>query len=234
MVRAVALGVLALAPTPGACFASLARSVGDSDAAHLYRAMLRDTCAAFERVPAAKRTVFVTSEHDGVALVRDLVGAAWNVVAHEGADEPTRFVSALSRLTADGDAGILVTGDSPLLSRAELAERAAHLDADDGALLGATSRGGLYLVGLGRPAPALFDDIAWTSDDLARSVRLAMIQAGRRVKELGELLDVEESTDLDALARALSDRELDVAKHTRQAVETLQGGRPSQRLLRTF
>lgn len=82
----VTLGVMARAPVPGRCKTRLAPMLGAAGAARLYEAMLRDSLDAFAGVGASRLVVLAAPEDSGVAALRSIASAAWEVIAQEGND----------------------------------------------------------------------------------------------------------------------------------------------------
>ena len=56
--------------------------------------------------------------------------------------------------------------------------------------------GGYALVALRRPAPALFEDIAWSTDTVMARTRERAAAAGLSLAELAPVADIDEPADL--------------------------------------
>ena len=69
-------------------------------------------------------------------------------------------------------------------------------------VLGPAEDGGYYLVGLTRPAPELFRDISWSTEQVLSQTRERAQQAGLRTSLLPVWRDVDTIEDLQALIEA--------------------------------
>lgn len=104
----------------------------------------------------------------------------------------------MTAFLADGhDCAIMVNSDSPTLPTGFIVEAIAALRAPgDRVVLGPALDGGYYLVGLKRPHPRLFQDIAWSTPDvLARTLDRAR-EIGLPAVLLPGWYDVDEPQDL--------------------------------------
>jgi hypothetical protein len=200
----VTLGVLAWAPTAGACLPKIAPSIGDENAAKLYAAMLRDTLDGFLHGPFDRFMVFGATEQGGLAVLARHVHAPWELVAQRGTTLNDRLANAMSDAAAGGGAVVVARSDVPTAPTSDLERAAAHLAAPRGAILGATERGGAWLVGLSAPAdPQVFRVAPWTADGAAAKTRAFYTERGLGLLELGEAYDVSTEADVDRLAAEL-------------------------------
>ena len=90
---------------------------------------------------------------------------------------------------------LLIGSDAPALSAAVLRAAAAALDDADAVLVPALD-GGYVLVGLRRPAPALFAGVAWSTGQVMAQTRQRAAMAGLRLAVLPALADIDEPADL--------------------------------------
>jgi hypothetical protein len=111
------------------------------------------------------------------------------------------LAAAFRRAFDDGASRVVVYGsDCPDL-RAELLEEAFRSLRTHDACFGPAADGGYYLLGLGRPIPAVFDGVPWSCGDTGR-VTLERLAAERAwVHHLPTLRDLDRPEDLDALRR---------------------------------
>lgn len=105
--------------------------------------------------------------------------------------------------TPRGDARVLLIGsDAPALNAAVLRAAAAAL-ADADVVLVPALDGGYVLIGLRRPAPALFAGVAWSTGQVLAQTRQRAAAAGLRLVELPALSDIDEPADLVQLQHLL-------------------------------
>ncbi len=186
------LVVMAKAPLPGRVKTRLCPPLEHAQAAALAEAALADTLTAVSWTPAARRV-----------LVLDGVPGAWlppgfEVIAQRG----NGLAERLSNATRDvGEALLFVGMDTPQLTRALLCDALARLASPDtGAVIGPTTDGGYWTIGLRDPDPAVFDDVPMSTDGTAGAQRARLRRLGLRVAELETLRDVDTYEDAEAVA----------------------------------
>ena len=109
---------------------------------------------------------------------------------------PTAAPTCATPLAPPGNAGVLLIGsDAPALSAAVLRAAAAAL-ADADAVVVPALDGGYVLIGLRRPAPTLFEGVAWSTGQVMAQTRQRAAAAGLRLVALPALADIDEPTDL--------------------------------------
>jgi uncharacterized protein len=185
--------VFAKAPRPGGVKTRLGAALGTDLAADLYRAMAEGVLARTRAAPCVRSVFFAPREAEAEM-------AAWlpheTLVPQDGADLGARMAAAFAWAFSVGATKVVLVGtDAPGLSDEHVRAALVVLDAHD-VVLGPALDGGYYLVALRRPAPALFDGVAWgTADVLAQTVARAEA-AGLAVAPLAPLGDVDELADL--------------------------------------
>lgn len=194
------LAILARAPLPGASKTRLIPALGAEGAARLQQRMLdhavaRALDAGLGAVvlwcwPHRHHPAFGEARWRGRVQLRD---------QPEG-DLGNRMLAAVRE--AAGPGGVLVIGtDSPALSGAHLRQAAAVLAAGHDAVLAGAEDGGYVLIGLTAAHAALFSDMPWGSDAVARLTRERLGRLGLRWAELAPCWDVDLPQDLPRLAR---------------------------------
>jgi hypothetical protein len=102
-------------------------------------------------------------------------------------------------LSRDHDSAVVLNSDSPTLPTAFLVETAAALaQPGDRAVLGPSSDGGYYLLGLKRAHRRMFEDIAWSTERVAEQTLQRAHEIGLYVHTLPTWYDVD---DIEALRR---------------------------------
>ena len=133
---------------------------------------------------------------------------------------------AVSRLLALGHASACVlNADSPTLPPAFLVEAARKLaEPGDRAVLGPASDGGYYLLGLKRAHSRMFEDIAWSTADVARQTRERAAEIGLPVHLLPIWYDVDDVASLSRVRDGWPGHEgptLGAASNTRALLASL-------------
>ena len=187
-----ALVVMAKEPLPGRAKTRLCPPLHHAQAAALAEAALADTLAAVSWTPAKRRIV-----------VLDGAPGAWlppgfEVIEQHGAGLAERLANATREV---GEALLFVGMDTPQLTRALLCDALDRL-ADPGvdAILGPTTDGGYWAIGLRDPDPRAFDGVPMSTDATAAAQRARLGELGLRTTELDALRDVDTYADAQAVA----------------------------------
>jgi rSAM/selenodomain-associated transferase 1 len=190
-----ALIVFAKAPVAGLAKTRLIPALGAEGAAALAtrlldRAVAAGAAAGFERLELC---VTPDAPHPAFETLRARHALA---LAPQGeGDLGVRMDRALTRALRTHDRALLVGTDVPGLDTDRLRQADRAL-ADHDAVFVPALDGGYVLVGLRRPAPALFADIAWSTASVMAQSRERARSKGLRWAELAPLPDVDEPADL--------------------------------------
>jgi hypothetical protein len=114
---------------------------------------------------------------------------------------------AIDQVLARGHASaVVLNSDSPTLPTALLVETARLLARPgDRAVLGPSSDGGYYLLGLKAPHRRLFEDVTWSTERVARQTRERAAEIGLEMHVLPEWYDVDDAVSLQMLRGELID-----------------------------
>lgn len=110
-------------------------------------------------------------------------------------DLGARMHRAFTRTLAHARGALLIGTDAPALDTAVLLQAAAALDEHDAVFVPALD-GGYALVGLRRPAPALFNGMAWSTPQVMADTRDRARQASLHWAELPAVADIDLPADL--------------------------------------
>ena len=116
--------------------------------------------------------------------------------------------TAIEQVLARGHEGaVVLNSDSPTLPAALLVETARALARPgDRAVLGPSSDGGYYLLGLKARHRRLFENVAWSTEHVARQTRERAAEIGLDVHVLPEWYDVDDLASLRTLRAELTER----------------------------
>lgn len=205
MRRPPALAVMARAPGSERVKSRLHAALGVAPATLLYRCFLLDGLEAAAALPGVA-PVLAYSPPRAVRAMSALAPPGMRLLAQPHGDLGARMSRLIERLHADGYGGALLIGsDLPTLPAAFVLEAARALG--EGAadvILGPAEDGGYYLVGLAQPAPALFEDIAWSTGGVLEATLARARGLGLRERLLPTWYDVDTPADLDRLRRDLT------------------------------
>jgi rSAM/selenodomain-associated transferase 1 len=190
---APALIVIAKAPAPGRSKTRLCPPCTPHQAAALAEAALRDTLAAVAATPCSRRVVAL----EGPA--GDWLPAGFDVVAQRGAGLGERLAAAFEDVAGPA---VIVAMDTPQVSAAMLTRALAGLsETGTDAVLGPTSDGGYWTIGLRHPDREVFAGVPMSSaaTHAAQIERLRIL--GLSTTPLPLLLDVDSIDDAREVAR---------------------------------
>lgn len=188
-----ALVVIAKAPAAGQSKTRLCPPLEPEQAATLAEAALADTLQAVAWTPGATRRVLVLDGEPGPWLPD-----GFELIAQRGTGFGERLANAVHDV---GEALLIVGMDTPQLTRAQLAgalERLAAPAVD--AVLGPTSDGGYWAIGLSAPDPSVFDDVPMSTPQTGAAQQARLDALGLRTGRLETLRDVDTFEDAVAVA----------------------------------
>jgi uncharacterized protein len=187
--------VFAKAPVPGFAKTRLIPALGAERAAALAERLLAH--AVHEALAAGLGPVEVCGAPDADHPAFQALPAAVQRSAQGEGDLGERMARAFARaLGPEGAPPCLLIGtDAPGLDAACLRNAATALAQHD-AVFGPALDGGYTLVGLRRPAAALFTDMVWSTAQVMADTRTRLQALGLRHAELAPLSDIDEPADL--------------------------------------
>ena len=191
------LVVVAKAPKPAKVKTRLSPELSPDEATSLYRCFIRDRIReisllkdidlAISYTPADSKEFFIKFLSNGFQLFpqrgKDLGERLYNIFA----DKLNQGYSAVS----------IVDSDTPDLPRS-IVEQSFQLLGSDGvdAVFGPCHDGGYYLIGMRRPHPELFQNIAWSTETVLQETLAQAEKSGIRAKLLKQWNDLDTYEDL--------------------------------------
>lgn len=205
--RKCALAIMAKAPRPGTVKTRLSPPLTLEQAAALNICFLQDTAQNIAEVATAGDTCGLVSytpvgdEH----LFDGLLPADFVLIPQRGSGFGERLLAAAEDILACGFGAVcLIDSDSPTLPATALRKAAEALARPgDRIVLGGTSDGGYYLIGLKAPHPEPFTDIHWSTSTVYAETVSAVAGAGINLSELLAWYDVDDGESLELLQREL-------------------------------
>jgi rSAM/selenodomain-associated transferase 1 len=199
---------MAKAPRPGLCKTRLVPPLKPEEAAAMSAAFLRDITENIARAGALQNIhgCIAYAPAGLESLFDGHLAAGTGFVLADGSPDMPDGVSgfgrclfhAINSLIADGfGAAVVLNSDSPTLPT-ELLLRTAQLLAEPGdrAVLGPADDGGYYLLGMKAAHGHLFNDIAWSTADVAEQTRKRAREIGLPFMELPNWYDVDDAASL--------------------------------------
>jgi rSAM/selenodomain-associated transferase 1 len=190
--------ILAKAPVAGFAKTRLVPALGAEAAARLARRMLLHTLQEADAAAVGPVELCVTPHPSDPAWqgLPALQGVCWTGQAT--GDLGVRMADAARRASAAGESVLLIGTDCPQLD-ATLLRQAAALLRDQDAVLYPTYDGGYALLGLRRFDPRPFEQIPWSTAEVANRT-IDCVRALGWTLAVGDLLhDIDEPADLQWL-----------------------------------
>jgi uncharacterized protein len=179
-------------PRPGYVKTRLARTVGDAEALRIYHILLARTRQAATAAHAQRWLCYsdAVEEHD------EWPAADFRKCVQHPGDLGHRMQQAFAEAFAAGaDKVVIIGSDCPALTGPAIDEAFQALDTDD-FVVGPTFDGGYYLLGMRAFTPAVFADIAWSTDAVLPATLARIAGLGQTAALLPTLSDVDTEEDL--------------------------------------
>ncbi len=197
MTHAVAIGLFAKWPEAGRVKTRLAVETSPEFAADIARTFLLDTLARLSELAGCDQFV-AYDPPDAQPKFAELIKGRTppiHLEAQSAGDMGTRLETFCERRFDDGyEAAILIGSDSPNLPVTILRDAIQLLQAHD-AVVGPTTDGGYYLIGIRRLLP-IFAGIAWSTDRVFPETIERLITANVPYAVLPQWYDVDTLADL--------------------------------------
>jgi hypothetical protein len=195
--------VFARAPLPGDAKSRLAESIGETPAAGVYARLLYGILLDLldAEGPEVELVLSVPSPDDVPYFAAAF--PEFDVRAQVRGDLGARLEAAFQEAYAAGArAVVVVASDVPDLD-ATLIYTAFRMLEGVPAVIGPSSDGGYYLLGMRDPGAQLFEGVDWGTDRVLEQTEALAAAAGLPMARLPERLDVDAGEDLIAWRRAI-------------------------------
>jgi rSAM/selenodomain-associated transferase 1 len=198
------IAVMAKASLPGRTKTRLVPPLTFDEAAKLNTAFLKDAVAnvlaASRQEPVAGYVAYGPPGPESVTFFREILPPETGLLEASDPDFGMCLSSAIEQMLEGGNSSaVVLNSDSPTLPTALLVETAALLARPgDRAVLGPSTDGGYYLLGVKRRHPRLFEDIAWSTEHVKSQTLQRAREIGLQVHVLPAWYDVD---DIESLKR---------------------------------
>jgi uncharacterized protein len=202
------IAVMAKASVPGHAKTRLVPPLTSAEAAALNTAFLQDVAAnilaAAGHVSMAGYMAFGPPGADSVSFFERILPPEIGLLEAWYPSLGDCLVSTIDQLLDRGHAAaVVLNSDSPTLPTSLLIETARLLaQPGDRAVLGPSIDGGYYLLGVKQRHRHLFEDVAWSTEQVARQTLERAAEIGLRVHVLAPWYDVD---DIDSLTTLRSE-----------------------------
>jgi uncharacterized protein len=208
------IAVMAKASAPGRTKTRLVPPLTFDEAAAFNTAFLQDVAAnvlaASRQEPIAGYVAYGPPGSRSVAFFRDALPAEFGLLQAWHPNFGDCLFDAIDQMLSRGHSGaVVLNSDSPTLPTPLLVRTAAFLaQPGDHAVLGPSSDGGYYLLGVKHRHRRLFEDVAWSTERVARQTLQRAEEIGLRVQVLPTWYDVD---DVESLKRLHDELQGDAA-----------------------
>ncbi len=207
VVKPVALGLICKTPSPGKSKTRLSPPLRPEECADISSCFIQDISRTIAGVAEAGHAAgcAVYTPAGSESELRALLPDGFNLVLQGGGDLGVRLNKGILDLLEQGHAGaILVNSDSPTLPHSILKAAVDAVSAGDNVVLSPAIDGGYVLVGLSRPHPRLFEDIAWSTETVYRQTLERAREIDLPVVVLDPWYDVDDAASYGMLEAELA------------------------------
>ena len=194
----VAIAVLAKAPYPGLVKTRLVLTLGVDGAAKLQERFIQRTVDTAVASGVGPVTLWGSPDERHPFFAHLIAQHAIRVKRQPNGDLGARMLAALAE--ANGPA-IVIGTDCPGLTAEHLKDAAEVLRSGTDAVVCPADDGGYVLIGMRRPDPALFEDMAWSTEGVMTETRRRLAHIGLTWREPAQLWDVDRPTDVRRMRR---------------------------------
>jgi rSAM/selenodomain-associated transferase 1 len=191
------LGIFVKAPEEGAVKTRLVPPLSERQARDLYRAFIEDLFRRIQKLKKCSVTAFYSGESPDT--IEEMLPKGWKRAAQRGSTLGERLQHAFEVLLADeGSSAVIIGSDSPdipLLAIKRAYNKLKHKDV----VLGPSTDGGYYLIGLKKQIPALFEDVPWGEDSVLRRTLEIVASRNKSLSLLPLWYDVDTPRSLELL-----------------------------------
>jgi len=179
-------------PELGKVKTRLAKSIGDSEALHVYKKLLNSTVSVAEKTDAHRQIWYSSYINNEDGIKPELFGKYLQM----GSDLGERMKGAFRQAFDDGaDRVVIIGSDCPDLSEAIVENAFERLDKND-LVIGPSEDGGYYLLGMNQYFESLFRDIEWSTESVLESTIQKAKLNNLNIFQLPVLNDIDNIEDL--------------------------------------
>ena len=206
-------------PAPGKVKTRLAHNIGDEQAALIYRVFVETILRRMQ--DKSFRTIVCHYPAENKDDFARWLGKETAMISQQGNDLGERMENAFSHVFFEGAKRVIVIGTaSPLLGKKTVKDAFRVLKRAT-AVIGPSSDGGYYLLGLSMLHTELFKNISWGTSQVFRQTMESARLAGVSPVLLEEHFDVDTKEDIVALRERMRLLPRAKVRHLRQLRTTI-------------
>lgn len=194
-------------PNLGRVKTRLAATIGNELALRLYEAFVNDTmerCVGSTGARLAERVVVAFTPDDAPArqYFERFVTEGVTLWPQPDGTLGERLVACFNEHCPQAEATVVIGSDSPTLPGEFITDAFQRLQTSD-CVIGPSTDGGYYLIGLSQPCASLFEKVAWDGPNVLLQTLVRRRAAGRSLSLLPPWYDVDTFEDLRFLTTHL-------------------------------
>jgi uncharacterized protein len=199
-----AIGIMIKAPRSGASKTRLSPPLTPAEAADISRCFLRDTASSIATLARMNPRVSGIAVYTPVGSEEEfseLLPSDFKLIPQRAEGFGERLSGAVEDLFSAGYGAVcLLDSDSPNLPLAVLENLVTTLfEFQDKVVVGPCVDGGYYAIGLRRPHRCVFEEIAWSTDQVYRETLERAAEINLPVTTLPVWYDIDDETSLQQL-----------------------------------
>lgn len=161
----------------------------------LSEAFLEDTVNKAKRI--SEKLIIAFSPADERGYFDKFGDEKLILIEQKGSDLGERMFKAFQfALSQNSDSAVMIGTDSPTFPADYIEQAFEFLELETDAVLGKTSDGGFYLIGLRKSNKEIFENVAWSSDKTFEQTYQNIMKLDLHLREVPSWFDVDEKDDL--------------------------------------
>ena len=190
-------------PEPGHVKTRLAADIQAHGAADLYAALAERAITEVYSLNQGYDIFLYIDPAHGVGSYKAWIGNEWRFREQKGKDLGDRLENAVQRTFDEGYDRVMVIGsDCVGFSEEFIDQNFAMLDQHD-VVIGPSTDGGYYLIGIRENSPWLFEHMAWSTDQVLETTLNRIEARELKVKQLTVKRDIDDLDDLLAFRKEI-------------------------------
>ena len=200
------LGLFAKFWQPGKVKTRLAAAISDEPASQVYYVFLSHLVMQLR--DTGHRRIIGFYPQANVAEFTELSGSDWELTPQRDGDLGVRMQAFFSERFAkeidDGSASkvVLIGSDCPTIDSDLIEQAFLRLD-NQPVVIGPSTDGGYYLIGMREPYPSMFDNIEWSTSAVLKQTLDHLHQQQIGYELLPEMTDIDQFEDFESLCEQL-------------------------------
>jgi len=183
-------------PEEGKVKTRLGKVIGFEQATKIYTQLAEHSFNEARKLKKVSRYLFFTDTQNR-SMIRNWVGTGFSFYPQSIGDLGDKMRAAFSKVFTKGaNKTIIIGSDLPDISKSLLSKAFKELDKNE-IVIGPSKDGGYYLLGMNRFYHELFDDIAWSTEQVLNQTLEKAKLLNLSVTLLKELNDIDTIEDLN-------------------------------------